>query len=308
MGFDSETTQRLEKQQYRLVGKHSAVKVCEWTKKSLTTGNACYKEQFYGISSHRCVEMTPAMGYCNHKCIFCWRMNEKNLGIDMDGIAEAELGEPGEIIDGCIRERNKLLLGFKGNPKVDQKRLEEAMEPNQFAISLDGEPTLYPKISELIEELDRRKMTKFLVTNGTRPDVLAKMALPTYLYLSLDGPNEKIHNKSTLPQFKGSWDRVMETVDLFPNLDTTTNIRLTLVKGINMVDPEKYGEIVKRAQPNFVEVKAYMLVGASRERLTLDNMPRHNEVQEFAKKVAEAAGYSIKDEKEDSRVVLLAKS
>jgi len=308
MSFDEATKKRLEKQQYRLIGNHSAVKVCEWTKKSLTEGNACYKEQFYGISSHRCVEMTPAMGYCNHKCIFCWRMNEKNLGISMDGIEEGELDEPEKIIEGCIEERNKLLVGFKGNEKVDQERLEEALNPNQFAISLDGEPTLYPKISELIEELDKRNMTKFLVTNGTRPDVLAKMTLPTYLYLSLDGPDEKTHNRAVLPQFKGSWDRVMETVDLFPSLDTTKNIRLTLVKGINMIDPDGYGKIILRASPDYVEVKAYMLVGASRERLTLDNMPRHEEVKSFAEKVAEVSGYSVKDEKEDSRVVLLSKN
>jgi len=235
-------------------------------------------------------------------------MNEKNLGISMDGIEEGELDDPKAIIDGCIQERNKLLVGFKGNEKVDQKRLEEALNPNQFAISLDGEPTLYPKISELIEELDKRNMTKFLVTNGTRPDVLAKMTLPTYLYLSLDGPDEKTHNRAVLPQFKGSWDRVMETVDLFPSLDTTKNIRLTLVKGINMIDPDGYGKIILRASPDYVEVKAYMLVGASRERLTLDNMPRHEEVKSFAEKVAEVSGYSVKDEKEDSRVVLLSKN
>ena len=57
-----------------------------------------------------------------------------------------------------------------------------------------------------------------------------------------------------------------------------------------MVDPEGYGKIIKRANPDYVEVKAYMLVGASRERLTLDNMPRHEEVKSFAEKVAEVSG------------------
>lgn len=45
----------LKKQQYGVVGRHSAVKVCEWTKKSLVTGNSCYKQKFYGIQSHRCL-------------------------------------------------------------------------------------------------------------------------------------------------------------------------------------------------------------------------------------------------------------
>ena len=256
MAFDKQTRELLEKQQYRLVGEHSAVKVCEWTKKSLTSGNPCYKEQFYGIKSHRCVEMTPAMGYCNHSCIFCWRMNEKNVGIEMP----VECDEPSEIIDGCIEARNKLLIGFKGHDKVEAKKFEEAMNPNQFAISLDGEPTLYPKISDLIQELNKRKFTSFLVSNGTKPGVLSKITLPTNLYLSLDAPDEKVHKKATRPLFEGSWGKVNESLELFPSLDTTKVIRLTLVKGLNMVDAEGYAKLIKKAEPDYVEAKAYMLV------------------------------------------------
>jgi len=41
------------------------------------------------------------------------------------------------------------------------KKWKEAQEPIQFAISLSGEPTLYSKIGELIEELRRRKKQVF---------------------------------------------------------------------------------------------------------------------------------------------------
>jgi len=50
------------------------------------------------------------------------------------------------------------------------KKWEEAQEPTQFAISLSGEPTLYEKVGELIEELRRRGKTSFLVTNGLYPE------------------------------------------------------------------------------------------------------------------------------------------
>ncbi|RLE41207.1 4-demethylwyosine synthase TYW1, partial [Candidatus Woesearchaeota archaeon] len=46
----------LEKQQYAFIGRHSAIKICYWTKKSLLDEGVCYKQQFYGIKSHRCCQ------------------------------------------------------------------------------------------------------------------------------------------------------------------------------------------------------------------------------------------------------------
>ena len=52
-----------------------------------------------------------------------------------------------------------------------------------------------------------------------------------------------------------------------------------------MENPEEYAKLIRKADPDFVEVKAYMYVGSSRKRLTLDNMPSFDEVKEFAKKI-----------------------
>jgi len=72
-----------------------------------------------------------------------------------------------------------------------------------------------------------------------------------------------------------------------------------------MENPEGYAKLIKKADPDFVEVKAYMYVGSSRERLTLENMPRFNEVKDFATKIGEECGKEIVNESEISRVVLL---
>ena len=72
-----------------------------------------------------------------------------------------------------------------------------------------------------------------------------------------------------------------------------------------MENPEEYGNLIKKADPTFVEIKAYMCVGSSRERLTLDNMPSFDEVKEFARKIGEHCGKEIVNESEISRVVLL---
>jgi len=54
-----EIKEKLTRQHYALIGKHSAVQICRWTKKSLRNEGVCYKEKFYGIKSHRCCQMSP---------------------------------------------------------------------------------------------------------------------------------------------------------------------------------------------------------------------------------------------------------
>jgi tRNA wybutosine-synthesizing protein 1 len=72
-----------------------------------------------------------------------------------------------------------------------------------------------------------------------------------------------------------------------------------------MENPEEYARLIKKADPDYVEVKAYMYVGSSRERLTMDNMPTFDEVKDFARKIGDACGKELVNESEISRVVLL---
>ena len=72
-----------------------------------------------------------------------------------------------------------------------------------------------------------------------------------------------------------------------------------------MTNEKGYSKLIKKSNADFIEVKAYMWVGYSRERLEIGNMPRHREVMEFAEKIAKETGYEMIDEKENSRVVLL---
>ena len=293
----------LKKQHYALVGNHSAVQVCMWTKRSLLGEDFCYKQKFYGINCHRCVQMSPAVAWCQHRCVFCWRAIEHTLGNKIKG----KVDEPKEIVDGCIKAQKKMLMGFGGNDKCDKIKLREAFYPKHFAISLAGEPTIYPELAELIKELDKRKITSFLVTNGMLPNVIQEVA-PTQLYVSVDAPNEKVYKKIDQPT-TGKWQNLMKTLELIPSLNkkTRTVLRLTLIRGLNMKNAEEYAKLIKKSSPKFVECKAYMAVGFSKKRLGLRYMPFHSEIKEFAKQIAKHSGYKIIDEKENSRVVLLAK-
>jgi len=62
-------------------------------------------------------------------------------------------------------------------------------------------------------------------------------------------------------------------LDLFPSIDTRKVIRLTMVKGWNMKSPEKYADMIRRAEPDYIEVKAYEWVGESQKRLPRWAMP-----------------------------------
>ncbi|GAJ05506.1 unnamed protein product, partial [marine sediment metagenome] len=181
----------LKKQHYEICGDHSAVQICRWTKKSLRGECGCWKEKFYGIKSHQCCQFSPSVMWCENKCIHCWRPIEMNLGTNL-----GEIDEPKKIIDEIIQARKKLLIGFRGNKKVSKKKFQESLEPSIFTLSLSGEPTLYPRLSELIQNIRERGAISFLVTNGLNPEAIIKLEkeknLPTQITVSLNTSNEKL--------------------------------------------------------------------------------------------------------------------
>lgn len=303
MSLNKKQVEKLESSGYRFVGSHNhaAAKICHWTKQSILDKGVCYKEKFYGIESHRCLQMAPAVPNCQQKCEFCWR----DLSYTQTQW-EGEYDDPKTIIDEAVKAQNNLLCGFFGNDKTNKEKLEESKTPTNAAISLAGEPMLYPEIDELIAEFNRRNFTTFVVSNGQCVDKLKNLENEPYqLYLSLDAPTKKIYNDVCQPQISEGWDNLNQSLDTLASFNSRTCIRTTCVKGRNMTNPEKYAELIKKASPDFVEIKAYMCVGSSRHRLTPDNMPTFDEVKSFAQKIGENCGKKIVNESEVSRVVLL---
>ena len=303
MAFTKEEQAKLEYSGYRFVGEHghAAAKICHWTRKSMVNEGVCYKEQFYGVQSHRCLQMSPAVPVCNQKCSFCWR-DLSQTRIEWEG----EYDDPKTIIEGAIKAQNNLLCGFGGNKKADKKKLEESKKPTNAAISLAGEPTLYPEIDELLAEFHRQDFTTFLVSNGMYWEKLGSLENePTQLYVSLDAPNEKVYKELCNPQINDAWNNLNKTLELMNSFDSRTAIRITSVKGKNMISTDEYAKLINKANPKYVEVKAYMFVGSSRKRLSLDNMPSNQEVRDFALEIADKTGRELTKESEVSRVVLL---
>lgn len=301
--MDEDTKRMLKSQKYHLVGGHSAVKACHWLKESLVRERECYKARFYGISSHRCLQMTPAVAWCQHRCVFCWRPIEHTVGTELNGAVD----EPSFIVEKVIEEQKRIISGYWGHQWADRAKVEEAYMPKHVAISLAGEPTTYPYISELIEEFKKREMTTFLVTNGQNPKRLSEVS-PTQLYLSLIAYDRDLYKRINAPQLADGWERLNESIDIFRDNKTRKVIRITLVRGYNLENPERFARLVERAEPDFIEPKGYVHVGYSRRRLERSDMPTLKEVIEFSKKLTQETGYHLKDYSADSKVTLLERS
>ena len=398
--------EKYTKTTYRIVGshKHSAIKPCHWLEQRLMTGRDnrnCYKGVF-GVDSHRCLQNSPSMPFCNHQCVFCWRDIE--LG-SLGGEFIVDPDEPKELIDDmikhhvdiiknhlplrryldnyeimidilyfmllnkkyhtinslsqalhvsknkidravnllknqkfihpdkslrnftidgeiscCINSREELrnlVNAVLTNPDDIMQAHGEAMNPNHAAISLDGEPLLYPKISGFIEEFRKRRMTSFVVTNSTLPKVVENLdSLPSQMYFTLPATNEKLYKKVCRPMIKNGWNKILNTMDLIESLNTRTLIRLTAVKELNINEEMimDYVKIIEKANPNFFEIKGFTLQAKAlliKERLNSLNplnsfFPEYDYLGEIAHHFEELSSFSLIYHNEASRDFLFA--
>ena len=297
---------------YRVVGGHSAVKTCHWVGRSLKTGGAehCYKQRFYGVPCHRCLQMTPSLGHCTQSRLFCWRDTPETVGVDWDQVSPISNGDdPDTIVEGCIEAHRNLISGYGGDPDVPRKSLDEALNPIHAAISLEGEPTLYPGLGELVDAFYTNGFrTVFIVTNGTRPEALKGLSKePSQLYISVCAPDEETYRATCRPMIPDGWGNLMETLDMLQSFNCPTVLRHTLVPRLNMGNVEGYARLAERSNATYLEPKAAMSVGAARKRFGYDEMAWHSEIKSFAKELSRRSGYMILDEQPISSVVLLGR-
>jgi tRNA wybutosine-synthesizing protein 1 len=306
--MDGEFQGKLAEQGYHISGGHFAVKRCKWLREALTKKRFCYKHSFYGIASHRCMQCTPSLQFCSHACLFCWRAQKGEGEMPPNGFKWAE---PKEMAAEMLNEQGRIASGYKGNEKVEKGMWQEAAAPKHVALSLAGEPTIYPSLSGLFEEFHKREMSTFLVTNGTFPKALESLSeLPTQLYLSMVSPEKGLYEKICRPWISEGWEKYSESLEFLKNARTRTVLRMTLAKGLNFCNPQGYAGQIEKALPNYVEVKSFMFVGGSREPgrgLSLESMPAHSEIRDFSKKLAELTGYIVSEEHQPSRIVLLCR-
>lgn len=280
--INSPTYASLTKQGYTIVGTHSGVKICRWTKSALRGRGSCYKYSFYGISSHLCMEATPSLS-CSNKCVFCWRHGTNPVGTTWRWTVDP----PDLVFDGMKAGHYKKIKMMKGVPGVRAERFQEAMQIRHCALSLVGEPIFYPHINELLAMLHKERISSFLVCNAQHPDQLATLGPVTQLYVSIDASNKESLRRIDRPLHRDFWERFLRCMDILKQKRFThrTVFRLTLVKGFNIEEEaEGYAELVERALPAFVEVKGVTYCGTSTAAgagLSMANVPFYEEVTAF---------------------------
>lgn len=271
----------LSKQGYRLIGSHSAVKMCRWTKNSMRGRGGCYKHTFYGIMSFQCMEMTPNLA-CASKCTFCWRHHKNPVGTEW----KWKMDQPGEIVEQSIKNHHDMIKQLKGVPGVSEDRFQAAHTVRHCALSLVGEPIFYPEINRLLNMLHERNISTFLVTNAQFPDAMRNLIPVTQLYVSIDAPNKETLKKIDRPLYKDFWERYIECLQIIKDYKQRTVFRMTLVQKANMEDLLGYSKLVDIGRPDFIEIKGVTYCGTSKaNKLTMENVPWHEQVVEFAKEL-----------------------
>ncbi|XP_049555532.1 S-adenosyl-L-methionine-dependent tRNA 4-demethylwyosine synthase TYW1 isoform X4 [Orcinus orca] len=256
----------LTKQGYQLIGSHSGVKLCRWTKSMLRGRGGCYKHTFYGIESHRCMETTPSLA-CANKCVFCWRHHTNPVGTEW----RWKMDQPEMILKEAIENHQNVMKQFRGVPGVREERFEEGMTVKHCALSLVGEPIMYPEINRFLKLLHERKISSFLVTNAQFPAEIRNLKPVTQLYVSVDASTKESLKKIDRPLFKDFWQRFLDS------------LKALAAKGVTYC-----GE-------------------SSASSLTMANVPWHEEVVRFVCELVDLIpDYEIACEHEHSNCLLIA--
>ena len=104
-------------------------------------------------------------------------------------------------------------MDLVGVPGVITERFEEGLNPRHCALSLVGEPIMYPEINKFIRLLHDKHISTFLVTNAQFPDAIRELIPVTQLYVSVDAATSESLKKIDRPLFPDYWQRFNDCLD-----------------------------------------------------------------------------------------------
>ena len=128
----------------------------------------------FGISLG--IDLSPSKKQCNFDCLYC----------ELEGAKTVDKMDTYPSVKDII---NAVKESFLNHPKIDV-----------ITITCNGEPTLYPKLNELVDELNKiKKETKILIlSNGStiyKDEVFNALLKIDIVKLSLDCVSEKCFKK-----------------------------------------------------------------------------------------------------------------
>ncbi|MFX4236361.1 radical SAM protein [Aliarcobacter butzleri] len=190
----------------------------------------------FGISLG--IDLSPSKKQCNFDCLYCELEGSKTVD-KMDTFPSVD-----EIIK-AIKE------SFKNHPKIDV-----------ITITCNGEPTLYPKLSELIDEINKIKgETKTLIlSNGStiyKKEIFEVLLKIDIVKLSLDCVSEKCFKKLDRQNKSVEIEKIVPSmIEFSQKTKKDFVLEVLFVKDINDKDEEieLLFKAVKQINPKRIDI------------------------------------------------------
>jgi tRNA wybutosine-synthesizing protein 1 len=110
------------------------------------------------------------------------------------------------------------------------------------------------------------------------------------------------------PRHRNAWERWLQSLSFISQVNTRTVLRFTLIRNFNDNPTflKDFAKLVEIGNPHFIELKSYMHIGMSTNRLEESNMLEMDEIRSFAGALkTHLRDYFIMDESIVSRIVVL---
>lgn len=190
----------------------------------------------FGISLG--IDLSPSKKQCNFDCLYC----------ELEGAKTVDKMDTFPSVDEIIKAIKE---SFKNHPKIDV-----------ITITCNGEPTLYPKLSELIDEINKIKgETKTLIlSNGStiyKKEIFEALLKIDIVKLSLDCVSEKCFKKLDRQNKSVEIDKIIPyMIEFSQKTKKDFVLEILFVKDVNDKDEEieLLFNAVKQINPKRVDI------------------------------------------------------
>lgn len=190
----------------------------------------------FGISLG--IDLSPSKKQCNFDCLYC----------ELEGAKTVDKMDTFPSVDEIIKAIKE---SFKNHPKIDV-----------ITITCNGEPTLYPKLSELIDEINKIKgETKTLIlSNGStiyKKEIFDALLKIDIVKLSLDCVSEKCFKKLDRQNKSVEIDKIVPSmIEFSQKTKKDFVLEILFVKDVNDKDEEieLLFNAVKQINPKRVDI------------------------------------------------------
>ncbi len=190
----------------------------------------------FGISLG--IDLSPSKKQCNFDCLYC----------ELEGAKTVDKMDTFPSVDEIIKAIKE---SFKNHPKIDV-----------ITITCNGEPTLYPKLSKLIDENNKIKgETKTLIlSNGStiyKKEIFQALLKIDIVKLSLDCISEKCFKKLDRQNKSVEIDKIVPSmIEFSQKTKKDFVLEILFVKDVNDKDEEieLLFNAVKQINPKRVDI------------------------------------------------------